>query len=309
MTAVDRATGSPGANGRGGEQRRELAEFLRARRARIGPADVGLVPGARRRTPGLRREEVAQLAGIGVTWYTWLEQGRPIRVSVQVLDAVARTLRLDRAEREHLYRLAGVPEVPSDSTPVTVSPELREIVHALEPLPASLANARYDLLATNHAYRDLFSRWHTAPCDCRNVLWCCFLDPSMRRGYVDFDEEMSRLVATLRARFAQHLDEAPWTAFIHRLSTASPAFAAMWARHDVARPGSHVKQFIHPVAGLLRLHATSLSVASLTEAWLTVYTPADEETRLRLPTTRQVAAGPPPHPGPAAEPPAGEPGP
>jgi transcriptional regulator with XRE-family HTH domain len=275
------------ANRQGGEQRRELAEFLRARRARIGPSDVGLVPGTRRRTPGLRREEVAQLSGIGVTWYTWLEQGRPIRVSVQVLDAVARTLRLDRAEQEHLYRLAGVPAVPSDTTTGTVSPEVREIVAALDPLPASLTNGRYDLLATNEAYKDLFARWHTTPCHCRNVLWCCFVEPYLRHCYVNFEEEMSRVVATLRARFAQHLNEPAWTGFIHRLSTASPEFAAMWARHDVAVPAAHTKNFLHPTAGLLRLHATNLSVASLPEAWLTVYTPADEDTRLRLSSTRQ----------------------
>src|SRR3982751_6781192 len=91
-------------------RRPELAQFLRSRRARLSPADVGLAPGIRRRTPGLRREEVAQLAGVGLTWYTWLEQGRPINASVQILDAIARTLRLDPAEREHLYRLGDVPQ-------------------------------------------------------------------------------------------------------------------------------------------------------------------------------------------------------
>src|SRR3954469_3641279 len=102
-------------------RRDELASFLRTRRERVTPADVGMPPGLRRRTPGLRREEVAQLAGVGVTWYTWLEQGRPINASVQVLDAVARTLRLDATERQHLYRLAGVPSVPeaaADEDPV-----------------------------------------------------------------------------------------------------------------------------------------------------------------------------------------------
>src|ERR1700731_4348365 len=117
-------------------RRTELAAFLRARRERISPEDVGLPPGLRRRTPGLRREEVAQLAGVGVTWYTWLEQGRPINASVQVLDAGARTLRLDQAETEHLYRLADVPAVPALTTCKKLEPEVLHVLDALTPFPA-----------------------------------------------------------------------------------------------------------------------------------------------------------------------------
>jgi transcriptional regulator with XRE-family HTH domain len=296
MTSLDdRLTGprqsSPSANGSAdgqrGERRRELAEFLRARRAGISPADVGLPPGLRRRTPGLRREEVAQLAGVGVTWYTWLEQGRPIHVSVQVLDAVARALRLDQAESEHLYRLAEVPTLPPDMGAVTVSPALEQILDSLDPLPASLTNGRYDVLAANRAHEDLFWQWHTMPCECRNTLWCCFLEPDARKRFINFDEEMPRVVATLRSRFAKHLNEPAWTGFIQRLSAASPEFAEMWARHEVANPGSRTKLFMHPDAGLLRMQSTSLAVADMPEAWITVYTPADEETRRRLPLTRR----------------------
>jgi transcriptional regulator with XRE-family HTH domain len=238
MTSIDHASdrtrpssnGSGSGNGRGDERRAELAEFLRARRARITPTDVGLPPGLRRRTPGLRREEVAQLAGVGVTWYTWLEQGRPINASVQVLDAIARTLRLDQAEREHLYRLAEIPSIPSDTATVAVSPAVEEILASLDPLPASLTNGRYDVLASNKAHEDLFWAWHTMPCERRNVLWCCFVEPDARQRMLNFDEEMPRVVAILRARFAQHLNEPAWTGFIRRLSAASPEFAEMWAR-------------------------------------------------------------------------------
>src|SRR5947199_128186 len=111
-----------------GGRRGELAQFLRSRRARLSPADVGLAPGIRRRTPGLRREEVAQLAGVGVTWYTWLEQGRPINASVQILDAIARTLRLDQAERAHLYRLAEIPAVPDPAGPDELPSEIHAIL-------------------------------------------------------------------------------------------------------------------------------------------------------------------------------------
>jgi transcriptional regulator with XRE-family HTH domain len=281
------AGGNGSANWRVGERRGELAEFLRARRGRISPTDVGLPPGLRRRTPGLRREEVAQLAGVGVTWYTWLEQGRPINASVQVLDAVARTLRLDQAEREHLYRLAEVPTVPLDAAPVTVSPAVEEILASLDPLPASLTNARYDVLASNRAHEDLFWRWHAMACERRNVLWCCFVEPDARSRMLNFDEEMPRVVATLRARFAQHLNEPAWIDFIRRLSAASPEFAELWARHEVANPGSRTKLFMHPEAGVLRMRSTSLAVADMPETWITVYSPADDQTRARLKLTRR----------------------
>jgi transcriptional regulator with XRE-family HTH domain len=269
-------------------RRAELAAFLRARRARISPADVGLPPGSRRRTPGLRREEVAQLAGVGVTWYTWLEQGRPIRASVQVLDAVSRALRLDKAEIEHLYRLADVPVAPAGAPAVRVSPVLQEILDSLEPLPAMLLNARYDVLASNQAQQDLFAHWHTVPCEHHNVLWCCFTEPEVQRRFPNFDQEAPRMVATLRASFAQHLNEPAWTGFIRRLSAASPDFAELWTRHEVASPGSRTKHFLLPRAGLLRLRSTSLAVADMPEARIVVYTPVDDETRARLPLTRRA---------------------
>jgi transcriptional regulator with XRE-family HTH domain len=270
-------------------RRTELAAFLRARRTRISPGDVGLPPGSRRRTPGLRREEVAQLAGIGVTWYTWLEQGRPIRASVQVLDAVARTLRLDQAEIEHLYRLAELPVAPTEAPVVAVPPVLHEILDSLEPLPAMLLNARYDVLASNQAQQDLFYQWHTVPCLHRNIMWCCFTEPDVRRRFVNFDEEAPLMVATLRASFGQHLGEPAWTRFIQELSEASPAFAQLWTRHEVASPGSRTKHLLHPEAGLLRLRSTSLAVADMPEARIVVYTPTDDETRERLALTRQRA--------------------
>ncbi len=270
------------------ERRMELAEFLRARRARIRPADVGLPPGLRRRTPGLRREEVAQLAGVGVTWYTWLEQGRPIRASVQVLDAVARTLRLDPAEVEHLYRLADVPVAPVDAAPSPCPHVVREILDSIEPLPAMVLNSRYDILAANRAHQDLFWReWHTGlSCEGRNVLWCCFVHPEARRHMLNFDEEAPRMVATLRASFAQHLHEPAWTGFIRKLSEASAEFAELWARHEVASAGSRIKHFLHSKAGLLRLRSTSLDISDMPETRIVVYTPVDDDSRERLPLTR-----------------------
>ena len=163
-----------GATRRAGERRRaELGEFLKARRARLSPGDFGMPRGSRRRTPGLRREEVALLAGVGVTWYTWLEQGRQINASTQVLDAVARTLRLDRVEREHLYRLAEATPVRTECSRQVVPDTIREIILSLDPLPASLINSRFDILLTNGASEELFWEWHSMPCVHKNTLWCC----------------------------------------------------------------------------------------------------------------------------------------
>ena len=149
-----RAKGRPDSARRAGERRRaELGEFLKARRARLSPGDFGMPQGSRRRTPGLRREEVALLAGVGVTWYTWLEQGRQINASTQVLDAVARTLRLDRVEREHLYRLAEATPLRTECSRQAVPDTIREIVDSLDPLPASLINSRFDILCVERRLR------------------------------------------------------------------------------------------------------------------------------------------------------------
>jgi transcriptional regulator with XRE-family HTH domain len=272
-----------------GHRRRELAEFLRTRRGRLRPEDIGFAPGARRRTPGLRREEVAQQAGVGVTWYTWLEQGRPIKASGQVLDAVARALRLDEAEREHLYKLADLPLTVTALPSLAVSPAVREVLATLDPLPAVLMNSRWDLLGKNEAYEQLFAYWHDEPCEMHNMLWCVFMEPNVRSRYLNFEEEAPRSVAQLRAAFAGHLGEPAWTDFIGELTEGSEDFARMWARHDVARPGVRIKHFLDPRAGLLRFITTSFAVTEMPECRIIVYTPADDETRAHLSLTRTAS--------------------
>ncbi|GII67447.1 transcriptional regulator [Sphaerisporangium krabiense] len=266
----------------GGSRRSELAAFLRSRRARLSPADVGLPPGLRRRTPGLRREEVAQLAGVGVTWYTWLEQGRRINASVQVLDAVARTLRLDTAEREHLYRLADVPEVRPLPGCDALEPEIHEILANLDPLPAAVYNTRYDLLAWNVPYAALFPGLVRGEPPGRNAIWQCFTCPTCCNPFVDAVDERALMVATLRAGFVRHLGEPSWEDFVRRLSKESPTFAAMWADHEVARPGTRMKIFQHSVVGTVRARSTSMALATPPETRMVVYTPMDEESRARI---------------------------
>ncbi|MFE0510881.1 helix-turn-helix transcriptional regulator [Streptomyces sp. NPDC058964] len=264
-------------------RRPELAAFLRSRRARVTPADVGMPPGLRRRTPGLRREEVAQLSGVGVTWYTWLEQGRPINASAQVLDAVARTLRLDPPEREHLYRLAEVPFAAApEGLTRTVGPEVQGIIDALDPLAAVVYNSRYDILATNGTYRDLFLVPSTLETGVPNVLWVLFTVAEETSPVVHRERELPVMVATLRSSYGRHVGEPAWENYIRGLSSASPYFAELWARGAVTPPGPRVKTFRHEAVGELRMTSQSLSVDGMPECRIVVYTPEDEEARRRL---------------------------
>jgi len=263
-------------------QHDELGRFLRSRRERITPADAGLPPGPRRRTPGLRREEVAQLAGVGVTWYTWLEQGRPINASVQVLDAIARTLRLDRAEREHLYRLADVPTVP-DVSAECLEPEVQAILDGLDPLAAVVYNGRYDALAWNATYDGLFPGLTHAPAGERNALWQMFTVPECCSGMANRIVELRSMVATFRGAYGRHLREPAWTGFIELLSAASPEFAAMWARHDVAEPVRRAKVLrLHRTGRQAHVMTTSLVISGVPETRIVVYTPVSEDDRAAL---------------------------
>ncbi|WP_406459891.1 helix-turn-helix transcriptional regulator [Streptomyces sp. NBC_01622] len=263
-------------------RRPELASFLRSRRARVTPHDVGMPPGFRRRTPGLRREEVAQLSGVGVTWYTWLEQGRPINASAQVLDAVARTLRLDAPEREHLYHLAEVPYAhPPEVITQSVGPEIQGILDALDPRPAVVYNARYDILATNAPYRTVFWLEPLSPGPMPNALWKLFTVPEEECPLLYRETELPVMVATLRSAYGVHTGEPVWEDFIRGLSAASPLFRRLWESGDVAEPGRRVKTFRHTEVGEMRMTSVSLSVNGMPECRIVVYTPADEETRLR----------------------------
>ena len=265
-----------------GTRRQELAAFLRSRGERIRPEQVGLPRSRRRRTPGLRREEVAQLAGVGVTWYTWLEQGRDINPSSQVLEAIARTLRLDAHERTHLFTLAGVPAGLSVDECEQLFPTARLIVDRLEPYPACVLNSRWDLLAYNRAYASFFAGIDAIPVEERNCMWLAFTDPDWRRVIVDWDETVGRMVGEYRAAMAEHLDDPAWRSLVERLTAVSPEFAAFWERHDVLLTESSTKRTRHPLAGLLTLNYTNLWLDPRLGARVVAFTPADAETERRL---------------------------
>ncbi|HEV2240247.1 MAG TPA: helix-turn-helix transcriptional regulator [Streptosporangiaceae bacterium] len=281
---------SPGADR---SRRAELGDFLKARRAALRPEDVGLPPGPRRRTPGLRREEVALLAGVGVSWYTWLEQGRPINASWQVLDAVARTLRLDGAGRWHLYRLAEAMPVRSWATTTVVPDAVSDVIRSLDPLPAVLINSRFDIIQTNDAHEEMFWDWHSLPCVHKNLLWCAITEPRAREMFLNYDEEIPYLVARLRAAYAQHIGDPEWDEDIRRLAVLSPEFAELWARHEVAAPAPRTLRFRHAEAGPMTFTRTELDVLSVSDLRVAAYSPQDDDTRERLPRTRRARAADP----------------
>jgi transcriptional regulator with XRE-family HTH domain len=271
--------------GRRAEQvvrRQELAGFLRSRRERIAPEQVGLPPAARRRTPGLRREEVATLAGVGVTWYTWLEQGRDINASPQVLDAVARTLLLDPHERDHLFRLADTPDGSGQGDCASLPPTAQLLLDKLEPFPACVRNARFDVLAWNPAYEQMVGSLGDVPFEERNSLWRMFTSPRCRASMLDWEEGTRRMVAEYRSAMAAHVAEPAWKCLVSRLTKVSPEFTELWERHEVASPENLTKRFLHPEVGLLRLNYTHLWLGQRLGTRMTTYTPADEQTAERL---------------------------
>jgi transcriptional regulator with XRE-family HTH domain len=262
-------------------RRKALAGFLRSRRERITPELVGLPEGGRRRTPGLRREEVAQLAGVGVTWYTWLEQGRDINASEQVLGAIATTLRLDPHERAHLFRLAGAPEPTLPKECSAVPPQIRAMLTQLEPFPAAVYNSRMDILAFNRAHNWLLDT-EKVPIEERNAMLQCFTNPEWQRRLPDWGDGMPRTVAQFRASMAQHIGDPSWKALVKRLRAESPAFEALWSQQDVQPVRSFAKRILHPEAGLLTFDATHLWFGPRSETRLTTLVPADPDTSAKL---------------------------
>lgn len=258
------------------ESRRELADLLRARRAELQPDDVGIPKTGRRRTPGLRREEVSQLSAVSLTWYTWMEQARDINVSRQVLDSVARALQLSPAEADHLAALAGhdVGRVPS--TLCKAPDSLRLLLDAINPNPAYVISHRWDIVEWNRAYEVLFGEIATVVESDRNLLWLVFTNASVQSLVVDWETEARRLMAQFRAETGHLLAEQSYRDLVDRLTATSERFAAWWSRHDVAYFTSRPREFRHPEVGDLRFHHHKLSLADHPELRLIVYTPAGD---------------------------------
>jgi transcriptional regulator with XRE-family HTH domain len=268
----------------GSRRRAELADFLKKRRAAIQPEQVGLRNGGRRRTPGLRREEVAALAGVGTTWYTWLEQGRDVRASLDVFEALARALKLTPAERIHLILLGRGEEAPPCDTPAEkVSPAVRRLLENLGANPAYLIGRRWDYLAWNRAACAIFGDFGQLPKSARNHLWQTFTNPARRELLTDWDQSTRLLAAKFRADSARHLGDPSYEQLIAALRNASPEFCRVWKRHEVERSGEGRKTLNHPVAGKLVFEHAVFNPQEAPEQRLILYSPADEEdTREKL---------------------------
>jgi transcriptional regulator with XRE-family HTH domain len=271
-------------NGNGERRRAELADFLRSRRASIQPEDVGLPSGGRRRTPGLRREEVASLSGVGTTWYTWLEQGRDVRASMDVFEAIAKALRLTPAERTHLILLGRGEEAPACKPPAErVSPTLRRLVENLGANPAMVIGRRWDYLAWNRAACVVFGDFGAIPKSARNHLWQLYMDPGRRELFDDWQESSRLATAKFRADSAEHLGDPSFEELIQALRQSSPDFCKAWKRHEVARVGEGRRTLHHPVAGTLTFEHAVFHPVEFPEQRLTLYSPvADSDTAEKL---------------------------
>lgn len=213
--------------------RMELADFLRHRRERLSPLDVGLPLGKRRRTPGLRREEVAALAGVGLTWYTWLEQGRDIKVSAAFLDNIARVFKFDETERRHLFQLAHHrPPAMQGRSWCELPAMVRGVIDDLLDKPAYVMNLRWDVIAWNAAAERLFGFSRYEPSE-RNMLWMLFADDRLSSRIVDWSGEASQILASFRRDFAKAPYDEDMIGLVDALERSSQGFQQLWRRHAI----------------------------------------------------------------------------
>jgi hypothetical protein len=263
-------------------RRAELRDFLTSRRAQVSPAQAGMpAGGGRRRTPGLRREEVAVLAGVGVSWYQWLEQGRDITVSGQVLDSVGRVLRLSEPERQHLYALAGLTPPPLRTSPQQEGCclALKRMIDAWLPNPGHIVDRYWNITAMNISAQLIFGFDAVGS----NCLIDFFEGELYARGYQDADEVVRRVVGQYRAEMTNHPGDPVYAGIVERLLRTSPKFAEVWNLHEVHAPGTTQKLIVHPMAGQLHFESTQLRVPEWPDLTIVMHTPlAETDTRARL---------------------------
>ncbi|MGV9331218.1 helix-turn-helix domain-containing protein [Nocardia sp. NPDC003726] len=280
-------------SGNGADRVQEMAAFLRARRERLTPDDLGL-PQRRqaRRTPGLRREEVAELAGVSTDYIVRLEQGRGLRPSVEVLNALARALCLNDDERAYLFDLARQRQPDSGKPSTAPAPALAMLVRDLSPLPAMLVNHRYDILAWNREMAALITDFGALPERQRNSMWLCLLDPGMRDFYVERERIIREGIADLRAAWAAHPDDRALADLIAEFTAYSAEFEQAWARHDVRVQGRGNKPLRHPVVGPLVVSYEVLMPVQDPDQRIIIYRAADADSQAALDRLTAALAAP-----------------
>ncbi|ANS77314.1 DNA-binding protein [Paenibacillus yonginensis] len=254
-----------------------LSAFLKAQRAKISPEEVGLPAGTRRRTPGLRREEVAHLAGVSTTWYTWLEQGRDIQVSASVLDNVASALKLTADERKYLFSLAFEAGKGS-SLPVRetaqISPSLQKIIRDLRSCPVIISDPRCHIVGWNEAASHIFLNFDEIPPEERNLIWLLFTRREFQRLAVNWEQFASDYLSMFRSYYGQYVDDGWYDLFLEEMKQQHPDFNRLWEQSKVSSAPDVLLEFRHAKAGKMMFQLTSLQVQGDDDLRCSVYTPA-----------------------------------
>jgi transcriptional regulator with XRE-family HTH domain len=263
-----------------------LSAFLKGQRAKILPESVGLSSGTRRRTPGLRREEVAQLAGVSTTWYTWLEQGRDIKVSASVLDCIASALRLTMDERKYLYALAlesgSGASLLKEELPV-ISPSLQRILHELRFCPTIITDRRYYIVGWNEAASHVFLNFELIPSEQRNMIQLLFTRKEFQRLAVNWEHFIKGFLAIFRAYYGQYVEDDWYDRFLEEMKGIHPDFNHLWQQSEVKTAPDVLIEFRHAKAGKMLFHLTSLQVQGSGDLRCSIYTPSsDSATEYKL---------------------------
>jgi len=257
-------------------RRQELGDFLKSRRNRLQPADYGLPIGTRRKAKGLRREELAQLAGIGLSWYTWLEQGREINASQDVLESLARVMRLSAEEKNHLFLLA-LQQPPTANKPETIRADVQTVVqHFLDhwaDCPAYVTDHKWDVLAWNRAACAVFGDFSAMNEKERNAVWRCFRSASYRELLVDWEGHAKRLLASFRSTSTCHVGEDWYQELVQELIEHSKEFQQWWLCHDIMGTPIGTKALLHPKAGLMMMEHITFQVYDAPDLKVTLYRP------------------------------------
>ncbi len=267
------------------EKHRTLGHFLRTRREALTPEKAGLPAGFRRRTPGLRREEAALLANVGITWYTWLEQGRDVQASAAVLDAIADALQLDETERRHVFILSGRPALSPRPSEENVNPSLQRMLDSLEGQPAYLTGYRWDILAWNNAAVAVFGDYAAMKPEERNLMYQLFASRQHRRLLCDWEVLARTALGIFRNDSAEYADNAHFGELIDNLNDISEEFRLWWPEHRVLPNSTNNKNIDHPLQGRMEFEYTTFALTDGTCQKLTVFTPTeryDSNSKLKL---------------------------
>lgn len=265
-------------------KRIELANFLKMKRSKILPSQVGLPDGMRRRTLGLRREEVSYLAEIGLTWYTWLEQGRPIKVSPKILNKLSDIFLLSKEERRYLFALAHQ-NIPTEllTSKTNIDDSIQNLIDSLKLSPAYIIDQKWNILAWNNAASVLFGNFYEKETEERNVVWLMFMDDFYKKLCINWNEHAQDLVARFRSVYSRYINDEWFSDFIKKMIDGSSEFNYWWSQYDIQSIDTIDKRFLHPLAGNLEFECVSLDVSNNTNLKVFIHTPcAESDTREKM---------------------------